>query len=227
MKYFVFLIGCTFALTLASRPQLPAIADDSQILNTPRFDQDADWNEPPNLVYGEIFGGTGTPGGVVQSEGCSGALPVHFMAKKGMTIGQALDAFTASNPDYEWQLDSGVVNLLRRTGSNLLDATVRSFHLSTTDQKIGSAYDYLLRLPEVRQRAAELKLKPGIMTGGPGVADEHPELRQPKPIVLNLKEVSLRQALNSVVRVQMHTVWIYDERVCNGDHTYTVRTETD
>lgn len=230
MKYVVFLAGCTLALTFASLARLPAIADGSQILDMPRFDQDVNWNEPPNIVYGRIFGGTGTPGGVAQSEDCSGAPTVHFKAKNGMTIQAALDAFTASNPDYEWQLDSGVVNLLRRTGTGLLDAKVSSFQLNTTDRQTTAQailYDDLLRLPEVRRRAAELKLKPGMMTGGLGVADEHPELRQPIPIVLNLKEVSLRQAFNSVARAYRHTVWIYGERVCNAEHTYVVRTETD
>jgi hypothetical protein len=230
MKCFVFLIGCTLALMLASQARLPAIVEHSQILDTPRFDQDVDLNESPNIIFGRIFGGTRTPGGVVQSEGCSGILNVHLAAKKGMTIRVALDAFIASNPDYEWLLDGGVVNLLRRTGPSLLDVKVRSFQLNTTDRQTAAQailYDDLLRLPEVRHRAAELNLKPGIMTGGLGVADIDPELRKPIPIVLNLKDISLRQAFNSVARAYGHTVWLYHERLCNGEHTYFVRTEND
>ena len=149
--------------------------------------------------------------------------------KRGTTVRDAMATFVASNRDYRWLLDGDVVDLVPTAGFPLLDTRISSFELNTTDRQITSeaALSVLAGLPEVRQHAAELNLKPGIMQGGPGVYDEHPAPRDPLPIHISLKNVSLQEAFNSVARAFGHTIWVYSERECNGDKTYSVRTQAD
>src|SRR6202007_3468319 len=87
-------------------------------------------------LFEEMLGGTGIPGGVAQLQACWGATAVNLTAKKEMTIHEALDAFVASNPDYQWQLDGNVVNLIPGTGFALLDSRIRNFQLGAASRQM-------------------------------------------------------------------------------------------
>jgi hypothetical protein len=217
------------AAPMAGHHPRAVVLGESQSVDLP-IGYDIDRSDVPLVLIGQLLGGTRIPGGIAQLEGCSGVPVLHLTAKRGMTIREAMDALVSENPSYQWQLEGGVVNLIPRSGSAaLLDAKIRSFQLNTTDQKMDAhavLYD-IIRVPEVRQRAAELKLQPGMMQGGPGVYDEHPAKREPVPIMISLKDVSLREAFNSVVRTYGHTIWIYREHECNGSKTYIMQAETD
>jgi hypothetical protein len=54
------------------------------------------------------------------------------------------------------------------------------------------------------------------------VSEESPEPIKAVPIVLSLKNVSLREAFNSVVHAYGNTIWIYVEHECNGGKQYLV-----
>jgi hypothetical protein len=87
-----------------------------------------------------------------------------------------------------------------------------------------------MQTPEVKERAAQIKISSGLYTGGPGVAVDTasgakpPAPKQPEPIIINLKDVSLLEAFNSVARSFGHTMWIYTETECGGKTTYTITT---
>jgi hypothetical protein len=177
------------------------------------------------LVLGDVLRGTDLSGGVAEEVGCSNLPTAQLDVKQGTTVQEAMGAFVAENPGYRWAKDSNVVNLTPTAEFSLLKAKIRSFQLETTDTRTPrSVLNELLNLPEVRQRAAELNLKHGLMQGWletlptPGYKQ-----RMPTPIRLSLHDVSLQKAFNSVVRVYGHTIWIYDERHCNGERTYVVR----
>jgi hypothetical protein len=231
VKRFILLAGGTlafFVVPMAARRARVATLDEPKTVDNVSIDGDIDRSEVPVAFMGQLLGGTGISGGFAQLEGCSSAPALHVTAKKGMTIREVMDSFVTENLAYRWHLDGGVVNLMPRAGLALLDARIRNFRLNTTDQQMSAGavlYD-LIRLPEVRQQAAELKLQPGIMQGGPGVVDEHPAPRKPVPIVVNLNDVSLREAFNSVARAYEHTIWTYFERDCDGAKTYVIGAST-
>jgi hypothetical protein len=220
------LSGCDAWTTAQGTAVLAATLDDSQTVDIP-IDHDIYGSELPHALLGEILGGTGIPGGVAQLEGCSGVpAVVSTKAKKGTTIRQALDAFVVGNPGYQWLLEGGVVNLIPKNAPlALLNTRIHGLQLSTTDRQTtaGAILDDLVRLPEVRLRAAELELQPKVIQDFfLGVHREHPEPINPVPIVISLKNVPLREALNSVVRAYGNTIWIYVEHECNGGKQYLV-----
>jgi hypothetical protein len=183
----------------------------------------------PNLILGSLLGQTGLPAGVAQIHRCSVTSAANLNVKQGTTVLDATKAFADSNPDYRWSEDKGVINLIPATGFSLLDTRVRHFDLNATDKTATPelVLDELLRLPEVSQRAVELKLVPGLSQGGPGVYDEHPIPSEPIPIHIRFANVSLRQAFNLVARTFGHTIWIYAENECGGKTTYTVSVQKD
>jgi hypothetical protein len=220
------LSGCDAWTTAQGTAVRAATLDDSQTVDIP-IDHDIYGSELPHALLGEILGGTGIPRGVAQLEGCSGVpAVVSTKAKKGTTIRQALDAFVVGNPGYQWLLEGGVVNLVPKNAPlALLNSRIHSFQLSTTDRQTtaGAILDDLVRLPEVRQRAAELELQPRVLQEFfLGVHKESPEPIKAVPIVLSLKNVSLREAFNSVVHAYGNTIWIYVEHECNGGKQYLV-----
>jgi hypothetical protein len=177
------------------------------------------------LVLGDLLRGTDLSGGVAEEIGCSTLPTAQLDVKQGTTVREAMGSFVAENPSYRWVEDTNVVNVMPTAEFSLLNAKIPSFELETTDTTTArSVLNELLDLPQVRQRATELNLKPGLMQGWmealptPGF-----EQKTPTPIRLSLHDVSLQEAFNSVVRVYGHTIWIYDERHCNGERTYVVR----
>jgi hypothetical protein len=177
------------------------------------------------LVLGDVLRGTDLSGGVAEEIGCSTLPTAQLDVKQGTTVREAMTSFVAENPHYRWAEDTNVVDVMPTVEFSLLNAKISSFELETTDTTTArTVLNELLNLPQVRQRAVELNLKPGLMQGWmeslptPGF-----EQRTPTPIRFSLHDVSLQEAFNSVVRVYGHTIWIYDERHCNGERTYVVR----
>lgn len=176
------------------------------------------------LVLGDVLRGTALSGGVAQEIGCSTLETAQLDVQQGATIPEAMGAFVVQNPTYRWSDDANVLNLTPVVGFSLLNAKIRTFELETTDTRAAEAVLYdLLNLPEIRRRAAELNLKPGMRQGGLAHLNLGSDQRTPTPIRLSLHDVSLQGAFNSVVRAYGHTIWMYDERHCNGEGTYVAR----
>jgi hypothetical protein len=202
---------------------LPQSSTEPQT-TTARLGADIHLQEQTPLVLGAVLRGTALSGGVAEEIGCSTIPTAQLDVQQGATVQEAMGAFVAQNPAYRWSEDANVVNLMPVVEFPLLNARIRSFELETTDTTAAVAVLYdLLNLPEVRQRAAELNLKPGMRQGGLAHLNPGSDQRVPTPIRLSLHDVSLQEAFNSVVRVYGHTIWMYDERHCNGERTYVAR----
>jgi hypothetical protein len=184
--------------------------------------------DQPFVIFEDILRGTDISGGVAQREGCSSLPSARLDVKQGTTIGEAMDTFVSSNPDYTWVADDNVPNLLPAIRLPLLEKRISHLDLTATDKMTAQAVLYeIVNLPEVRQRSAELGIKPQIMQGGPGVYDEHPVPKAPVPVHISLKDVSLREAFNAVARTYGRTVWVYIERDCDGEKTYAISADKD
>jgi len=188
---------------------------------TARLGADIHLQEQTPLVLGAVLRGTALSGGVAEEIGCSTIPTAQLDVQQGATVREAMGAFVAQNPGYRWSEDADVVNLMPVTEFPLLNAQIRTFEQVTTADATtpGAALNELLSLPEVRQRAVELNLKPG-----PRATGLLHDQRSPTRIRLSLHDVSLQEAFNSVVRVYgAHTIWVYDERHCHGERTYVAR----
>jgi hypothetical protein len=147
------------------------------------------------------------PGAIVKPPGAPEQL--SELKLPGPTLGDLLAAIVLASPDYKWRVDDGVVNLLPAGNiPQLLQVRIGNLSIhgaNSTEEVIGK----LLALPEVKSRAAELHLNTGlrfVTGGGPnrlGKPDEKFQVR--------LSDVTLLQALNSIVRQRGHGVWAYRE----------------
>jgi hypothetical protein len=185
-------------------------------------------NEPLSLILFDILRGTGVHGGFVEMTGCSDWPKGHLEVKQGTTLREAMAAVVAANPNYQWDLEDDVVNLMPRDGVPLLRTRIAKFQMDATDSEIRIVLQDLLRLPEVREREAALGLQQGPGQGpGLGVGDIHPVPRQPVPVHINLRNLSLQDAFNKIIQASPKAVWIYHQTECNGAKTYTVEVVSD
>ena len=226
MKFLIGFFVSTLFLSAgpaAERQSDTGLVDSPQPANI-RIDHDiVAENQPVSSILQDVLRGTGVPGGFAQIAVCSDVPKGRLKLKQGTTIREAMDAFIATNPNYRWRLQGGVVNLMPRDDVPLLDTKIVEFDKDATDREIPAVLQDMLGLDEVRKRAAALGLKEGFWQGGPGAVEEHPVPRQPVPVHISLRNVSLRDAFNEVVRTSGKGVlWIYYETDCNGERTYIV-----
>jgi hypothetical protein len=184
-------------------------------------------NQPILRIFLGVLRGTGLNGGFAEIAGCSDEPEGSLRLRPGITVREAMDALVAANPNYQWDFKDGVVELMPRVDVPLLHVKIGKFQVDSTERETPAILEGLLRLPEVRARAAQLDLKPGLGQGGPGVYDEHPVHREPARIHANWQNLSLLEALNGIVRASRKAVWIYRETDCSGDKTYSIEAASD
>jgi len=231
MKYLIaFFVS---SLVLAAGPKAvchlqAGLADELQPANT-RITQDiVAENQPVLWILQDVLRGTGVPGGFAEIAVCSDVPKGYLRLSQGTTVREAMDSLVAANPSYQWDLENGVVNLVPRARVPLLDTKIVKFDKGATDREVPLFFQDLLRLREVQDRAAALGLKPGLGQGGPGSVEEHPVPKQPVPIHISVRNLSLRDAFNEVVRKSgKGMIWMYYETNCDGNRTYIVETASD
>jgi hypothetical protein len=177
------------------------------------------------LLLGDLLRETDWSGGVAEELDCSNLPRARLDVKQGTSVQDAMDSFVAENPGYRWVENMNVVNVMATIEFPLLNTRIPRFELDTTDDKTPArgALFQLLNLPQIRQRAAELSLKPGLMQGWLEALLKPGYRKVPRPIRVNLYDVSLQEAFNSIVRAYGNWIWVYEERQCNGERTYLVR----
>jgi hypothetical protein len=184
-------------------------------------------NQRLEYIFLDLLRGTGVHGGFVEVAGCSDLPEGHLDVKQGVTVGEAMDALVAANPSYQWEVKDGVVNLMPLGGVPLLSTRIAKFQMNTTDRDIGVALQEVLKLPEARESRTALGLKDGIHHGFAEAVEEHPMPLQPVPVLINVQDVSLREAFNKIVQASPNRVWVYRETDCGGAKTFTVEAASD
>lgn len=168
------------------------------------------------------LGSAGVPGGIVIIANC-GDDPTYSFRSSGPTLRDALNAIVAVDSQYIWRLDGHVINVTpRRASAPLLSSHIRKLKIRNAHSVDGALND-VLNLLELRKRVRELNLTRGFMRiglsdlarpGGPAVI-------QPS-FSLNLKNVSLQEALNAIARADGKAVWQYRERRCNSKAEFQI-----
>jgi hypothetical protein len=176
---------------------------------------------PPGKItihsaFRQALSSTSVPGGIILTTNCDEEGEYEF-SPSSASLRDTLDAITAADPAYKWSLESGVVNLVPKVDETpLLSVRITKFELNNTN--LDFAADKLFQLPEVKERQAELNLSE--IRHEVGIS----ELKKPSSSTgddsngfkVSCEEVTLRQALNAIVRAYGHAVWSYSERHCNG-----------
>jgi hypothetical protein len=156
-------------------------------------------------ILARALGSARIPGGIVIDPGMS--TEVKQLLMPGSTLNDLLGAIVLAAPIYRWEINDGVVNLLP-VGREpaLLSMKIGEFNVRDA-KSIDEALNKLLSRSDVKARAAEINLDNGVKltVGGSG------SIKSDRPFSVYCKNVTLREALNAIVRAQGHGVWAYRE----------------
>ena len=158
------------------------------------------------------------PGGVVKITGCEITSVLHYYPAHTSTLRDTLDFIVQSQPDYSWSMNDGVVNLMPKSGEPaLLQTRISSLKVKDAES-IYQPFDKLMSLPEVQQSIAKLGL-----SQTPTFLSIPISLRPDKPrYSVDCQNVTLKEALNAIVRAHGRNVWRYEEKRCNGKTEYSI-----
>ena len=159
----------------------------------------------------------GVAGGVAKLNNCETDKPLQVWNPMGAPLRQVLSSLIQTDPRFVWEFQNGVVNLLPATGEPLLLQTRIARFRVENSYRAREALSHLLALDDVRRGMEDVPLKDGIAI--------IKSLESPHPTAFSVecKDVTLREALNTIARAQGHAVWEYIETHCNGRDDVIIR----
>lgn len=166
------------------------------------------------------------PGGAVSLPGCGQEQRFNFRPE-GDTLLAVLLGIVKADPLYRWRISQGVVNLLPAGASpGLLNARISSFNSGAADN-VSWASSMLVGLPEVQAAARNLGLltSPNEVQVGSisGYSPSGAKVQtQAKPLQVQCRSVTVREALNAIVRANRGGVWVYEEQHCRGESSFRI-----
>lgn len=221
MKIFLTTIVTLTLIALVQAGQTPGRASPEEILK--RQVSVTDLNDVTvTSAVREAFSTASVPGGIVSIPECREEMRYRFVLA-GSSLNDVLDTVVSTDSRYKWQIDQGVVNLIPRKGiPELLNLHITKFYVREA-RILDYALDQLLRLPEVQKRMAELNLSEGVRRlKGSGYLREDGDDKDDPKLTVKCKDVTLREALNAIVRAHGRAVWSYRERNCNGQDEFSI-----
>jgi hypothetical protein len=173
----------------------------------------------PSVFQGAALD-AGVPGGAAYFEGCANQ-PLRTVQPTGSTLREVLNSITHADPEYVWSFNSGVLNLEPSRGIPALLAMRLTNYDSESVTDAASAVTLLSSSPEVTGAANKLGLTQNV--SGSALSGLPREPQPPKkPLDIHLKNVTLLDALNAIVRAQKMGVWMYRETHCGSVSLYDV-----
>src|SRR5215207_6690526 len=122
-------------------------------------------NLPTTSVVVRGLSAAGVPGGIVKVPACEERVRAWF-TPHGAKLRNVLDSVVSTDPEYLWDVEEGVVNLLPRGGEPaFLKLRVPRFKAEEVGT-LNEALDQLLATPEVRGGVQNLALGPQVFRGG-------------------------------------------------------------
>lgn len=153
-----------------------------------------------------------TPGGIVRITDCEAETVTQRLTAHSSTLQDLLEGIVLADARYRWEINDGVVNLIPRDGEAPLLGT-RISKLEVTDAaSIYLPLSKLMSLPEVREMTAKLQLSEGTHFSVMSAALNS----NAKRYSVSCENVTLREALNAIVRAHGRAVWAYREKRCDG-----------
>jgi hypothetical protein len=156
--------------------------------------------------------------------GYCGEDPTYLFGPSGRTLEDVLQEVVRTNPRYTWRVKNGVVNVYPIDGDppllNLTIVRIDIRNASTVDDAVNRLFSHR----EIQKRLRELSLTPGFTRLG-GTSDLR---RDGKPVAVqeqhyDFRNVTVREALNSIARRHGKAVWEYRENSCNGTTVFQVQ----
>jgi hypothetical protein len=132
------------------------------------------------------------------------------------TLHDMLNGIVQSEPLYQWRESDGYIEILPvKNGISLMDTPISSFQVKDASRE--EAIKELLSLPEVRAITMTMNLSRRAPGNPPARAGEG-------KVSLNLNGVTLRQALNRIIKQSGARFWLFRTY---PDGTFSIGTSTD
>jgi hypothetical protein len=210
-------------ITIAFPVAFGQIAKSTQMGNAPDIlSRRVMGDEPEDLTttnaINKALANTKVPGGIIRVRDCTEELAKQRWQPGEASLNDTLNAIVQADPQYSWQLDNGVINILPTAGEpELLKIRIKKFRVVNATS-VTLAYSKLMSLPEVKQAIVNLGLPDSFerLQGPPAVANDKTGFS------VSCKNVTLREALNAIVRADRKAVWTYSEYHCNGRHGFSI-----
>ena len=157
------------------------------------------------------------PGGIVTVLNCDARRLGENVSLPDGPLQGALDTIVKTQPNYHWDAEDGVINLIgAKQTPTLLEVRIDSLEVENATH-LQSPVALLLSRPEVRRTLGELHLSEGVrILTGPG------SLAPPVSFTVNCRNTTVREALNAIVRAHGGAIWEYRERRCNGTNEFWI-----
>lgn len=162
----------------------------------------------------------GVPGGVANASDCNGSA-THIFKPRDPSLRGVLDSIVSRDPRYTWEVKDEVINVLPSNGlPAFFGVRISKFEIFNGATP-NEALFKLLAIPEVRQ--ARLKLgRHAVQGGGPYLFCPGCPPKEPKKISINLKSVTVREALNAISRAHGTAVWKFSHWQCGGQKSFSL-----
>jgi hypothetical protein len=148
---------------------------------------------------------------------CGGDTPRIKADLSRLQMDETLSLIINAFPQYRLHKENGVINLILETGYPALLRTKLSSYQVDSAPTATVALGILLNLPEFKEAASRLGLKPALSFGGLN------SLRE-ENITLSLTNVTVHEALNAIARAHGRAIWNYTEFVeCDGKKEYSIK----
>jgi hypothetical protein len=172
-------------------------------------------NASPWAAVAKILRYAKIPGGVVRVMSC-GEIAKSSFNVAGMTVPEALNYVLSFDKAYTWKFQDGAINVFPTAAvPDLLTVQINKLVVTDGNVLASAVTSTLLADPQVKTRAAELKLKRAVQSFGLQTVGE-PTIR------IDLHEVSVQQALNSIALKHGTAVWQYTEIHCGNENEFGV-----
>ena len=163
--------------------------------------------------------GAGAPGGVATVNDCNRPVTLVFTPRDASLRG-VLDSIVATDPRHTWEVKDDVINVFPSTGLPPFFAVrISRFEISQVETP-NEALFQLLAIPEVRQ--AQISLGRHAVQGGVYVFCPGCPRKETKKISINLKDVTVQEALNAIARAHGSAVWRFSQTECSGHNSFSL-----
>jgi hypothetical protein len=169
------------------------------------------------------------PGGIILARPCAQQSRHNYAFRVPASLRDVIKVIASANPSYAWSIKGGVVNIAPRVQSPpILDTRISAFD-SGSATALEAAVNMLLQLPEIRDRMKDLGFEEGFnsLQGYRVLRKQHASSEtQPRELGVKVEEVSLREALNAIVRANGRGVWVYEEYRTSGKRYFRISFES-
>jgi hypothetical protein len=161
------------------------------------------------------------PGGIVSIQDCRE--PARYsLAPNVLSFKGLLESIVEVEPKYQWRIENGVVNLFPRyVNLSFPDYQITSLMVENAET-LNDAVIQLLSNPDVQQGISKFRLE-YLYRGGIGYYGKHQNNASSQRFSLSLRNITLREALNAIVRAHKKGAWIYTEGHCNGNNWVEIK----